>query len=303
MGIGLLSIFIYRNWRHRSAIPYIQIYTEESDNVENNVPQKNSTRADPIRIGIGAMVSPKRTFLYYQELLEYISEVLGEPVRMVQRRTYSEVNNLLERGELEAALICSGAYVELKDRGKIELLVAPVVGGDTFYYSYLIVHRNSTLKTLEDLKDMSFAFSDPLSNTGHLYPLYLIIEKGYSPHNFFSKTIFTYSHDNSIQAVGRGIADGASVDSLIWDYFEKTMPDFVSRTKVIHRSLPFGIPPVVVPVGLDRALKEKLERCLLTIHEKEKGKNILKKLMIEKFVKVDDSLYDSIRRMREVVLR
>ena len=41
---------------------------------------------------------------------------------------------------------------------------------------------------------------------------------------FFSNTIYTYSHDNSIMAVAKGMVDGASVDGLIWEFYHQRKP-------------------------------------------------------------------------------
>ena len=68
-------------------------------------------------------------------------------------------------------------------------------------------------------------------------------------------------------------------------------------TRIIKKSEPFGIPPVVVPPGLDPTLEEQQRNLFLNIHTDEKGRKILAKLMIDKFIILDDHKYDSIREM------
>jgi phosphonate transport system substrate-binding protein len=53
----------------------------------------------------------------------------------------------------------------------------------------------------------------------------------------------------------------------------------------------------VVRHGLPPALKNRLKQIFLEAHTDEQGKAILEKMMIEKFVPIDDSAYDSIREM------
>jgi phosphonate transport system substrate-binding protein len=95
--------------------------------------------------------------------------------------------------------------------------------------------------------------------------------------------------------------DGAAVDNLVFEYLSRTHPEFTSKTKVIEKSPPYGIPPVVVPPSLDPKLKNSLREILLNVHRDEEGKEILKGMMIDKFVTVDDSAYDSIREMNRWV--
>ena len=64
---------------------------------------------------------------YYNNLLQYISEQIGMPVHYIQKESYKEVNELLAQGAVDFAFICSGAYIEAKKQGTINLLVAPLL--------------------------------------------------------------------------------------------------------------------------------------------------------------------------------
>jgi len=100
-----------------------------------------------------------------------------------------------------------------------------------------------------------------------------------------------------------GIVDGAAVDSLIWEYAVRNNPEYTSKTKIIRKSPPYGIPPFVVRKGLAPGLKESLRDILLNAHNDKTGRNILNKMMIDKFISIDDSAYDSIREMQAWVAK
>jgi phosphonate transport system substrate-binding protein len=119
-----------------------------------------------------------------------------------------------------------------------------------------------------------------------------------TPDTFFNKYIFTFHHDKSVKAVAQGVVDGASVDSLVWEYLNRTNPEFTSKTRIILKSPPYAIPPVVVPKSLDPGLKERLRQIFLNAHNDDKGRELLNKMMIDKFVVIDDSAYDSVREMK-----
>ncbi|MDO8281894.1 MAG: phosphate/phosphite/phosphonate ABC transporter substrate-binding protein [Thermodesulfovibrionia bacterium] len=259
---------------------------------------ENGEKKEVLKIAVSAIISPKKTFVYYKDMLDYISKKMDIPVELIQRDTYAEVNALVENKKISAAFVCSGAYIDGKRDFGMELLVAPMAYGQPFYHSYIIVPRNSKAKRLEDLKGKKFAFTDPMSNTGKLAPTYMIGKIGEKPESFFSDIIYTNSHDKSIEAVARGIVDAAAVDSLIWDYADATEPEFTSKTKVIIKSPPYGIPPVVIPAGMAPELKEKLRNILLNMHLDDEGRSILEKVKIDRFVRTEDSAYDSIREMQ-----
>ena len=251
-----------------------------------------------IRIAVGGMITPKEGLAYYRHFLDYIESKLGEEVDFVDRDDYAEINDMLRNGELDAAFVCSGPYVDGHTEFGLELLVAPQAYGETVYYSYIIVAKSSPINNFNDLRGKSFAFSDPLSNTGKLVPTYMLAKMNETPDTFFSRYIFTYKHDKSIQAVAQGVVDGAAVDSLIWEYLNRSDPEFTSKTRIISKSTSYATPPVVVPKTLDPQIKERLKQIFLNANNDDKGKELLRKMMIDKFVPIDDSAYDSIRKMK-----
>jgi len=261
----------------------------------------NHTADAPIRIAVGGMITPKEGFAYYRKLLDYIGEKSGRKVEFVDREDYAEINDLVKKGEVDVAFVCGGPYVDGHKEFGMELLTAPVAYGDMVYYSYIIVSKESPVNSLEELRGKSFAFTDPLSNTGKLVPTYMLAKINFTPESFFKRYDYTHGHDKSIKAVATGIVDGAAVDSLIWEYANRTNPEFTSKTKIIIKSPPYGIPPVVVRHGLDSELKERLRHIFQNTHNDAKGKEILKGMMVDKFVPITDSAYDSIREMKQWV--
>jgi len=268
---------------------------------QNDMVKEEEEKSTTLRIAISSVISPKETFILYQDLLNYISENLDATVELTQRQTYNEVNGLIRDNKLDLAFVCSGAYIDGHAEFGMELLVAPVAYGEPVYYCYIIVPESSNAETLGDLRGKSFAFTDPMSNTGKLAATYALKQMNEDVDSFFSDHIYTYSHDRSIEMVAHSLTDGASVDGLIWEYMNSTDPVLTSKTKIIRKSGPFGIPPIVVHPSLDTNLKENLRTLFLNIHTDESGREILKKLHIDKFVVLDDKQYDSIRQMRSMV--
>ncbi len=260
-------------------------------------PQSPISEATTINVAVAAMISPKETFGYYRQLLDYIGEKLGREVQFIQRKTYGEINELLGIGQIDLAFICSGPYAAGKEMYQFELVATPQVQKSNFYQSYLIVNKASQIKRLEDLKDRVFAFTDPDSNTGKLVPTYWLFEMGEQPETYFSKTIYTYSHDNSILAVAKALVDGAAIDGLIWEYYHQKDPVFTSRTRIIRKSEPYGIPPIVASKYLSQELKNRIRELFFSMHTDPKGQKILAELMIDRFIAPKDEWYDSIRQM------
>jgi len=265
------------------------------------VTRDTKVKSGLVRIAVGGMITPKEGVAYYRSFLDFMGEELGLTVEYVDAPSYEEINKMLESREIDGAIVCSGPYVDGHSKFGLELVAAPKAYGSTAYHSYIIVPRDSPARGLDDLKGKAFAFSDPLSNTGKLVPEYLLARKGTNSNKFFSKTVYSGSHDKSIVAVAEKMVDGAAVDSLIWEYMNKTKPGLTGKTRILLKSDPYAIPPFVVHPALDPALKQQLRTILLNAHTKPKGKDLLEKMMIEQFVPIDDKAYDSIREMKKWV--
>jgi phosphonate transport system substrate-binding protein len=260
-------------------------------------PETPSTGRRHLRVAVAAMVSPKETFVHYRELLVYLGEKLNEEVELVQRKTYGEINELLGKGEIDLAFLCSGPYAMEKDKYGFGLLAIPEINGSHFYQAYLIVNEKSRFKDLEDLRGKTFAFTDPDSNTGRLVPTYWLKLIHEDPETFFKSTIYTYSHDNSIMAVAKGLVDAASVDSLIWEFYHQRNPAVTATTRIIRKSEAYGIPPLVASKNLSDETKGRIRELLFSMHHDIEGKKILDQLMIDRFIEPRDDWYESIRAM------
>ncbi len=259
---------------------------------------------EPVKIGVAAMISPKETVKYYKQLIDYVGAKLGRPVEMVQKENYDVMDTMLEKGDVSIAFLCSGPYVKNRAKFGAELLVAPQSYGQPLYYAYIIVHKDSPIKDMAGLRGKKFAFTDPKSNTGKLVPTFMVAKDfNQTPEKFFGEVIYTRSHDRSVEAVAKKLADGASIDSLIYDYAAKKNPVYTSGTKIIRKSPPYGIPPVVVRKDFNPALREQVKSIFLNMHADPAGKAILDGIMVDKFIVPKDADYNSVREMEEWIAK
>ncbi len=277
------------------SLPFVDL------SVRSPVPFPTPKQETALHLAVAAIISPKGNIESYKSLAEYLSAQLGRDVNIVQRRTYAEVNELIARKQADIGFVCTSAYVAGHRQFGMELLAAPQINGKTIYYSELIVPANSSDRSIVDLRGKVFAFTDPMSFSGRVYPTYLLNQLGERPEDFFSRIFFTYSHDKAIQAVADGVADGAAVDSIVLEYALKRDPLLSNKIRIIRRSPPFGIPPVVAPPGLPSAEKQRLQEILLTMHENPQGNAVLDNLGIDRFVLIDDSAYDTARALMNAV--
>jgi len=272
----------------KSAVPQV---------LGNNNDDYNQPGNTSLRVAIAGVLSPSSTLEAYQDLLTYMGDSLDRQVLMILKPTYAEINDMLMGQRADVAFVCSLAYVKGNQDFGMELLVAPRINEEIVYYSYLIVPEVSSASNMEDLRGRSFAFTDPMSNTGHLAPTYQLSFLDETTASFFGSYYFTYSHDISVSAVADRLVDGAAVDSLVYEQMIAKEPELASKVKILARWGPYGMPPVVINPELDSQLKRQLQELFLGMHDSDEGRNLLSNLDIDQFKVVPDDLYDSIREM------
>lgn len=292
--LAIFLVLLLAACRNPQPLPYVRLHTGGQASLAG---EERAAGKLPLRVAVAAVLSPKATFDTYGGLLDYLSQVLDRPVEILQRPNYFEINQLIRTGQADVGFVCGGAFVEGEHEGYMELLVVPEIDGATTYRALIIVAAESPLRSFADLRGQRFAFTDPLSNSGHLYVRYKLAQIDETPDSFFAKTIYTYSHDNAIRAVAQGIVDGATVDSLVFDALLRSEPILGQRLRVVERSGPFGIPPVVVHPDLDPALKTAVRQALLEMHSTPQGRAVLDELYIDRFVLPDPAAYADIHRM------
>jgi len=248
------------------------------------------------RVAIAPIVSPEKSLEMYQDFIDYLSGKLGRKPVSLYRSTFSETIDLVRYQRCDIAVVCTYPFILGEKEFGMQALVVPQIKGVTTYQSFIVVPKSSSAKSLLDLRGKRFASADVISTTGWLFPAMILMKAGENPARFFGEHIITRSHDKAIRAVVDGFVDGAAANGIVYDQMFDEDPSVLQKTKILIKSPPFGIPPVVVHPGIDPNLRKAVLSILLGMHNDPRGKRILDKLQIEKFVIPKKGLFDDLRQ-------
>ena len=226
----------------------------------------------------------------------YLESKIERPVRFIQRGTYREIVELLLSNEVDAAWLCG--YPLVLNEKRLSALAVPKHQGAALYRSHLVVPASdTTTRSVLDLRNQVFAYSDPLSNSGCLVPRTEIQMAGHDAATFFRRTFFTFSHRKVIEAVRSGLANAGAVDGYVWDTLAEQFPSSVAGLRVAWRSQQHGFPPIVTRKNWGSHNEQALLSALLSMNTNDTGRDILKKLNIDGFGEPTLGQYLSIQRM------
>jgi phosphonate transport system substrate-binding protein len=294
---GLYNVLkiTFVDWRMSRLLPEKWVNLD-SGKVDPALVSLPADEENSFRVAIAPIISPEKSLEMYQGFIDYVSKKLDRKPVALYRPTYSETNDLVRYQRCDIAVVCTYPFIRGEREFGMQALVVPQIRGETTYQSFIIIPKSSSAASLMDLRGKRFGSADIMSTTGWLFPAMLIMDSGENPNRFFSDHVITGSHDKSVQAVVDGFIDGAAVHGNVYEQMVAEDPTIAVKTRILAKSPPFGIPPIVINPNLDQKLKNETLSVLLHMHEDPEGKKILEGLEIEKFVIPPKGLFDDLRQ-------
>ncbi|MBN9279173.1 MAG: phosphonate ABC transporter substrate-binding protein, partial [Hyphomicrobium sp.] len=147
----------------------------------------------------------------YTPFVEYLSRELGTKVTLRIANDYAAVIEGQRAGNIHIAMYGPASYARARATGvSIEPFAIEVNNdGTRGYHSVLYVKASSPFQKIEDLKGKNLCLVDPNSTSGNNVPRFAMDKMGIDPDKFFSKVVYSGSHENAVLAVDQGTCDGA----------------------------------------------------------------------------------------------
>ena len=212
-----------------------------------------------IRFGVIPRFNPHVTYEYYQPLMDYLSR--NTPFRFELRvgRTYLDTIEDLRKGTTDVAYLGGATYAIARHRFGARALVKPRnAEGGTTYRCFIIVRRDSPIRTIQDLRGKSVAFGARRATTGSLIPSYMLFGSGVTP-NHLKVVKNLHNHEEVAKAVLKGIYDaGAVKDVVAWKYEAQGL-------RIIAESGELPNAPIAAGPSLPKDAEVAMVKALLSI--------------------------------------
>ena len=223
---------------------------------------------------------------------------LGRKARVFVSSDYDTLGSWVQEGVLDLAWFSPLAYVVAADRVPMKVLAIPRVKGNPSYRGLLVARRGAGVEDLKDLQGKVFAFVDPSSGSGYLYPRVLLHQRGFDPDRLFREVRFLGSHDRVIRSVLAGEVDGGATYTDAWEAAAKTQD--LSSLVVLARTEEIPKDALAVRRDAPEETVRVLQEALLALGPQDpRAGRALKDLGIDGFVPGEDRLYDVLRAARE----
>lgn len=254
---------------------------------------------DQLTIGLIPSEDSQAMIEASKQVLSTLESRLGMPVVPFVATDYNGIIEALRAGKLDVAYLGPFSYVLATSVANVEAFAVAVTRktGQSAYKSVIVARKDSGIRELADLKGRTFAFVDPSSASGHLFPKAGLEQAGFVPAQLFSRVIFSGSHDASILAVENRKVDAAAVaDRIFASAVSKGLvkqDDF----QMVWSSRPIPESPMVWRKDLDPALQQKVASALASIKDVPWGDQGV----LDGFQPTSDAAYDVVRDTAKVL--
>jgi phosphonate transport system substrate-binding protein len=240
----------------------------------------------------------------YHKVAHLISAKLGCPVDLEIGTSYTATIEAMRAGKIDAAEFGPLSYVLAHQVAGAEAVAtyADAQGKPDTYTASIVTWPGSGITTLQGVAGHTFAYSDPASTSGHLFPAYALKSAGIDPDHGV-RAIYAGSHTASYEALLNHKVQAGEMNSpeiLSAQHAGIYDPkDFVT----LWTSSPIPQDPIAIRGDLPPAFKAKLTAVLanLDLSSIPAAEIKITGLHGKGYIPTSDAAYDGIRSLVSVL--
>jgi phosphonate transport system substrate-binding protein len=227
-----------------------------------------------------------------------VARLSGVPVRAQVASDYAGVIEALRSRRVDLAFVHPVGYVLARRDAGCEILVRDVWQGKTAYTARFYVRKGSGIERIEELRGRTIAFVDPASSSGYIYPMVLLIKRGFvrdrDPKTFFKDALFAGTHEGALRAVLQGHVDAATTFDLAPQVHLKD-PRLVAQLVAVGQTPEIPEAGICARPGLPPAAVQAIKLALLAMKKPEHAAALKGIYDIDGFVEAQDADYEPVK--------
>ncbi|MCC6277472.1 MAG: phosphate/phosphite/phosphonate ABC transporter substrate-binding protein [Oligoflexia bacterium] len=238
------------------------------------------------------------------QLAKVLQNKLHIPFKVYISKDYNGLTDAMASKKLDFAFFSARTFVDAEQRAGAKPLLKKV-WDSPFYFSAIIVPKNSPIKKMRDLKGKVFGFVDDRSASGYLFPMVEFNKSGLEPKTAFKEVKFFGNHDASVRGLLDGKADAVAVfaDNVkgTTGAWTKFYPKESDKVRVIWVSNPIPNDPFCVRQDFYEQFPQFTHDVMFTLidmKDEPADKNILKTLFgVTSLELATSRQYDPVREL------
>jgi phosphonate transport system substrate-binding protein len=257
-----------------------------------------------IRFGVEPYESNVVLLPIYTKIDQLISAQVGCPVQLYIATSYNAEIEAMRAGKLEMGQFGPLGYVLAHQVAHAQAVatVADAHGNPSTYTASISTWPGSGITTLAQVKGHTFAYSDPASTSGHLFPAYALQLAGIDPNKGVTP-LYAGSHTASYETLLNHKVEAGEMNSQAINAAEVAGQYDPKNFVVLWKSKPIPVDPIALYGKMNPVLKAKLTAALQ--HLKLTGLTPAEQKVLGtksgELVPQNDASYDQIRSLVHVL--
>lgn len=253
--------------------------------------------SDPVIFGVFPRWNAQITVRDFTPLAAHLGRELGRSVRIETDKDFDSFMRRVYAREFDLVHLNQLQYVHAHREADYQAIAKTCDNPACTIKAIIVTRRDSKLMKVRDLKGRIIAFGDPSAMVSHVLAKSLLLESALGPEQY--RTIFTRNPPNALLAVYNGEADAAGVGTAVFQQPEIRHRIDIRQLRILAESRPIPHLPVAVRGDMDVKLALRIQQTLTGLTRRSKGREILKKMGIERFEAADDYQYALVRNLME----
>lgn len=228
-----------------------------------------SFAAKEISFGIISTESTQNLKSVWDPFLADMEKKTGYKVKPFFAPDYAGVIEAMRFDKVDIAWYGNKSAMVAVDRAGAEIFAQTVdVSGNPGYWSLLLTHKDSKLKSLDDVwkhaSELSFGNGDPNSTSGFLVPSYYVFaQNGKDPKKIF-KRVLNANHETNALAVANKQVDFATNNTESLARIKENFPEKYDEIRILWKSPLIPSDPIAWRANLDPEIKETVKEFFMT---------------------------------------
>lgn len=242
-----------------------------------------------VKVAILPLYSAITLFDRFDPLMRYLSRKTGYEFKLVIPKDFEDFFDTVRRGEVEFSYSNPYIYIQLADGGHLRAFTTTVIpaSGDIFR-GIIITHRDSSIRTLEDLKGKDVIIVSYKSAGGFLAQKLWLREQGIDVLRDL-RLREGKRQEEVILNVYRRAADAGFVRESALDVLQEEID--LSRIRIVATTAYIANWPFAATKSASEHLTEQVRKSLLEINDR----SILSAARVEGFKAATDRDFDGLR--------
>lgn len=266
--------------------------------------EKLGTTNNPVKLYFTPSVDSDTITSNSDHFVKFLEKETGMAFKTGIPTNYVAVVEAFGSNRADIGVMNSFGYIMANNKYGAEAKLKVIRYGEDHYRGQIIAHVDSGIKTVKDIDGKKFAFTDPSSTSGFMFPKKILNEHKAEPAN----TTFAIKHDNVVTMIYQKQVDAGatyysppSKDGKIRDARSRVktqFPDVEDKVKIIEITEAIPNDPFVFRKDLPTDVVTKFVAAVKKYLTTEKGKEIFKNIYsVEGVVDATDADYDGLRTM------